>query len=537
MIPTSNVDHQRNTVNEPTGLGWSLWVVFAALPWLQPMHGEPWPAFYSEALAAGALLMIGAWAVLTQRGRWTIDALGAALLALAAVPLLQATFGQFVFVGEAWLVTLYLLAFALTVLVARRAEPLAPLRLADALFASIAVASLVSTGLTLYQWLEQDWLGTFVHFPLVGGRAYANLGQPNNLATLLCWGLIAIWWGHSRDKIGATTATLAATFLLLGVVLTRSRTGWLEVGLLAAAALYLRRRHAARPSIAVVLALLGWFVLLAVGLDPLAQQLTGDVPMGLRDQASAGKRPAIWQLALAEIAQRPWLGYGWNQGVPAHMSLAERFPDLRIIIQHAHSLLLDLLVWNGVPLGLAIVAALAWWTRAQWRACHTQAQRLLLLALGVLLVHAMLELPQTYLFFLLPAAVMMGTLAALQPSRPIFTLPRPVIAVAVVTLSAALLLIVRDYSRVEVDLLAARIRAARIHNPHPLAPAQPIVLGFLHSALERLRTQPTRELSDDELVQMRRTIIRYPSLGGMHRPRRCARGRTTHAGHWSACAC
>jgi len=66
-------------------------------------------------------------------------------------------------------------------------------------------------------------------------------------------------------------------------------------------------------------------------------------------------------------------------------------------------------------------------------------------------------------------------------------------------------------------LLAARIRAARIHNPHPLAPAQPIALGFLHSALERLRTQPTRELSDDELVQMRRTIIRYPSLGGLFR--------------------
>jgi O-antigen ligase len=492
-------------------------VIVAALPWLQPLHGEPWTAFYSEALAAAAMLAIGAWAVLANRGRWPVDAVTGALLALAAVPLVQASFGLFVFVGEAWLVTLYLLGFATTVLVARRAQQVAPWRLADALWAAIAIASLLSAGLTLYQWLQQDWLGAFVHFPLVGGRAYANLGQPNNLATLLCWGLIAVWWAQVRGRVGRSAGTLAAAFLLLGVVLTRSRTGWLEVGLLAIAALHLRRRHHSGPSVLVVLALLAWFVLLAVGLDPLVQHLSGDVPAGLRDQVSAGKRPLIWQLAVAEVAQRPWFGHGWNQGVPAHMDVAERFPDLLIIIQHAHSLVLDLLVWNGIPLGLTIVVGLAWWARGQWRSCSTAPQRLLLLALAVLLVHALLELPHAYLFFLLPAAIMMGTLGALSPSGSLLTLHRGMVGALVVALSVALAAIVHDYGRIEDDLMAARIRAAHIHNPHPPAPAHPLVLGFLHAALERLRTEPTRELSNDELAQMRHTIVRYPSLGGLFR--------------------
>lgn len=504
-------------INQPTGLGWALWVVAAALPWLSPIHGEPWTAFYSEALAAAAMLPIALWAVLRMRDGWALDRVAAALLALALVPLAQALFGMYVFAGEAWLVALYLASTALVALVARRAEEQSPLRLADVLFASLAVAALLSAGLALYQWLELDGLSNIVHFGLRQGRAFANLGQPNNLATLLCWGLIAIWWAHARAKVGGPVAILAAAFLLLGVVLTRSRTGWLEVAMLAAAALVLRARHKTGPSVLVTALLCGWFTLLAVGLEPLAAQALRDAPAQLSDQGSAGLRPAIWKLALDEIAQRPWFGYGWNQSVLAHMGIAEHHPELRIIINHAHNAVLDLMVWNGIPLGLAIVGGLVLWSRAQWRACRSQQQQLLLLALALLLVHALLELPHSYLYFLLPAAVMVGTLNAMSRSPTIWAVPRSVVAVAVLVLGALLVLSVRDYQAIERDLLAARMRAAGIHNPNPAAPAEPIVLGFLQTALVRLRTAPTAELPAEQLADLRRTLDRYPTLGGLFR--------------------
>ena len=87
---------------------------------------------------------------------------------------------------------------------------------------------------------------------------------------------------------------------------------------------------------------------------------------------------------------------------------AADYPALGVAVQHAHNLVLDLVLWNGVPLGLLLVGALAWWAWRQVRDAQTAQQRLLLLALGLLLLHALLELPHLYAFFLLPAAAMAG---------------------------------------------------------------------------------------------------------------------------------
>ncbi len=505
--------------NQSTGLGWALWVVVAALPWLLPFHAEPWTAFYSEALAAAVMVPIAIWAVLRHRGVWQVDTLAVAVLILALVPLAQALTGLFIFTGEAVLVAVYLAAFGVVTMVARRAEQLAPLRLADAMFASIAVAALLSVGLALYQWFGQDWLGILAS-PAVA-RAYANLGQPNNLATLLCWGLLAIWWGQARGKVGQPTALLAVAFLLTGVVLTRSRTGWLEVAMLAMAAIYVRRRYAAGPTSSTVLALSLWFAMLAA-VEPLVHPLLSEAPASVRGQTSIGSRPVIWQLAIESIAQRPWFGYGWNQGVQGHMGIADRYPDLHLIVHHAHSLLLDLMVWNGVPIGLTIAMGLAFWARAQWRACHAMPQRLLLLALALLLVHAMLELPHAYLYFLMPAAVMMGTLGAMDRASPIVSVPRAGLSLATIIFGSLLALAVSDYRAIEEDLRAARMRGAGIHNPHPAPEATPVVLGFLHAALTRLRAERARDLSDQEFADMRRALDRYPGYGALFRYARAA---------------
>lgn len=504
-----------STTNERTGLGWALWVVAAALPWLVPFHAEPWAAFYSEALAAAVMLPVAIWTVQRGRGAWQVDALAAAVLALSVVPLVQAGLGLFVFEGEAWLVALYLAGFAAVVLVARRAQHLAPLRLADAMFASIAVAALLSVGLALYQWLGQEWLGILVS-QVFFGRAYANVGQPNNLATLLCWGLVAVWWGHARGKVGPIAVLLAAAFLVAGVVLTRSRTGFLEVAVIAAAAIYLRRRHAVGPTFSVVLMLLAWFVLLATFEPAIQRLLLGEVA-AVRSQTSIGSRPAIWKAVLEAIAQRPWFGYGWNQGVQGHLAVADRYPDLHLIVHHAHNLLLDLMVWNGVPIGLAIAGGLGLWARAQWRACQTLQQRLLLLALALLLMHSMLELPHAYLYFLLPAGAMMGTLGAMGGSRAVASIPRGLVALATILLGSVLVFAVGDYHAIEEDMSAARMRAAQIHNPHPSPEPTPVVLSYLHTALKRLRAEPGRGLSTGELAEMRRTLERYPGYGGLFR--------------------
>ena len=115
------------------------------------------------------------------------------------------------------------------------------------------------------------------------------------------------------------------------------------------------------------------------------------------------------------IGLSPWWGYGWNQSVQAHVLLASAYPELRVSVAHAHNLVLDLMLWNGFPLGLALTGGLGAWLWYQLRGATTPTQLLLLLALGVFGLHAMLELPHAYAFFLLPAALMMGSLNEIRP--------------------------------------------------------------------------------------------------------------------------
>ena len=517
MPHSTLVQSATHATSRPTGIGWALWVVAAALPWLSPLHAETWPSFCAEAMAAAVMVPIALWAMFNGSGRWTVSVTAAVLLATALIPLTQAAFGLFVFPGEATLVALYIGAFATTVVVARHAQLIEPDRLVEALLAALAVAALLSTGLALYQWFEQDWLGIAVHYRLVSGRAYANVGQPNNLATLLCWGLIALWWGHERRKMTGVVATVAAGFLLLGVVLTRSRTGWIEVVLLALVALCVRARHKTGPRI-VAVSLLGlWFAVLTVGLEPMAHRLLREAPASLSAQSSAGLRPTIWGVALDEVAKRPLGGHGWVQGVPAYLAVADDHTNVKAVINYAHNLVLDLLVWNGVPLTLLILAGAAWWVRAQWRACRTSEQRLLMLALALLMVHALLELPHTYLFFLLPAAVMVGTLDALMPSRAILAPPRWSVGLVILALGAILTITVHDYQVLERDLQAAKLRTAGVHDPNPSPATNALVLGFYQTALSSLRTEPARDLSAERLADMRRALDRYPVAGALFR--------------------
>jgi O-antigen ligase len=485
--------------------------VVAALPWLLPTHTEPWPTFYSEALMAIVLLPIAAWALWKARGGWRIDAVVAGFGLVACVPLVQAAAGQFAFPGEAWLIAVYLTGMALAIAVAQRAQEVAPLRLADALFASLTMAALVSTGLALYQWFGLDFLGLAVAPPSAGGRPAANLGQSNNLYTLLVWGLLSLWWAHKRGHLGGWVAGLAAAFVLTGVALTQSRTGWLEVGLLAAAAVLGSRALGTRRQAPAFLALALWFVVLVAALESLGHLVLQAAPLTLAQQVNVGKRPLIWQMALQAIGQHPWAGYGWNQSVQASVDLAPDYPQLHYAVAHAHDLILDLALWNGVPLAGLLVGGLGLLIWHHVRGPLTATQWLLGLAVGVFLLHAMLELPHVYAFFLLPVALLVGTLGALRPPPAVARLPRPLVGLVVLLHAAVLLVMFQDYGRIEADAMAYRFRTAHI-GVKPQAPRPQVwFLGSLQSALETFRAEPTPDMSSVQLDAWKRTVRRYPS--------------------------
>jgi O-antigen ligase len=507
--------------NDPTGLGWVLLAICMSIPWLIPVHTNPWTTLYSEVAAGLVVMPLAIWVIGARRGRVEIDSLSIGFALAALIPLLQAACGLFLFPAEAPVVSLYLIGTALVVVVARRSENSAPGRLPDALFAGLVIAALVSTALALAQWLHLDWGPLLAAIPS-GVRTVANVGQTNELSTLFVWGLVGLWWAYLHRHIGGGVSVLAAAFLLVGVASTQSRTGWLAVGLLLITAVVSpvplnSKRH--RPAF-IGLGL--WFVLLVLGWPAATHLIEGGEALSLDAQLSPGQRPEIWAMMIDGIRHRPWFGYGWNQGRLVQLAELPHYADLQIGVQHAHNLVLDLMVWNGILLGLGMATLLAAWFCWQLRRASSAAQILLLLALSTFMLHAMLELPHCKAFFLVPAALMMGALNVRSALPVVFRLPRAVAAVSTAVLAVTLVLTWVDYRRIEVDLRAYEMRMA--WNGIGAEPPAPdiYILRALQFALATPRSELRVGMSPEELEYLRRLVTRYPVESALFRYARAA---------------
>lgn len=497
------------------GVGWQIWAVVASLPWLISTHSDPWTTFYSESLMAIALLPLLGWALYVSPGRWQVSRLVVLFASVALIPIVQAATGLLMLPWDAVLFVIYILAFAISVSLGQRVWSVGFCQLADSFFASLVIAALLSTGLALYQWLGLGGLGLLVPSSDIGGmRAIAQVGQSNNLSTLLIWGCVGLWWGYSRSQVGGLCVALALAFLLLGVTLTGSRTGCIQVVFVAVMALVWGRPRFPQYQRLVVIILVGWFVALLCVLPSISEWLFGALT---REMLNVGVRPKFWLMAIDALVDRPLWGYGWNQVVLVHIASAEHYLGLNTVMGHAHNLLLDLLLWNGVVVGGLLIWGVVWWGWCQIRMLVVEAHVIILSALGVFFIHSMLELPHLYGFFILPVGLMVGMVSVFRSEEVVLTLSRSIVALIGVFFAILLAAMFHDYSLIQKDMTARRMVAARITGAVAPVGSEVFVLRSLKEALDRLHTKPHRGMSRDELNQLRRVVLRYPTVGGLFR--------------------
>lgn len=505
---------------------WATWSGLFAIAWLLPTRTPPWSTFYHEALTAGCFLAAAWWALLrplmsspAPAALRSVELGGSALLlfGLAAVPLIQAGLGLLVFPTESFVYASYLLALSFAIVMAHHAQRHSPWVLVQAVLAGIVIAALVSAGLALYQRLGLTWLGLIAPDP-AWGRATANLGQPNNLSTLLCLGLAGLWWGFLRRHIGPVVGLLAAGLLLVGIVLTGSRTGLLALLVFPLAMAFGWRAVGGAARAGAMLVLAAWLLVVWTVLTFFPPEFLMSGGRNAVEQASGGYRPLMWSHMLDAIAQKPWTGWGWNQILLARTEMAALYPDDKVIFSYAHNLVLDLVMWNGVPLGLAIVFLAAWWLIASTRQAVDAEHWVLLAALAVLGTHALLEFPHAYLFFLLPAAVFVGAMDGELGSVLRLRVNRWWMLGGLVAASVLLVAIFRDYQEIERVEVSWQMYEANIGRTGSLPKAaSPVVLRGLADADEQLRKRPGADMPAEELNRWREALTRYPAAGGLAR--------------------
>lgn len=501
--------------------------------WLVSNHYPPWTAFYNESLAILALLALALISVFT-RPSFSLPVSAVLVALLACVPLIQFGLGLIDFFGDAVITAGYLGVLSLSVVVGANMQRLEGGRFVDGLAWSCLFGAMASVVLALHQWLGLEQLGIWLMGIPQYGRPYANLGQPNNLATLLCLGLAGAIYLRERGQFGLVALALLALVLIAGVAMTRSRMSFLAITVMAGWIVLGRRRLAFHCSIMEVLIALAVFAVLWTGWPKLAGWLllTPEWTVSRLQETFTGEvRLVLWQQLLEAIWRQPLSGYGWNQVSVAQMAVVADYPNLLAPFEYSHNLVIDLLVWNGAVLGTLIVLAMAAWLIARvWNMKDAESWFALICVL-LILTHGMVELPHAYAYFLVPVGLCIGILSVRDPG--FFNLSRRSYAVAVAVVAFFTAWIFVEYQTIEADHRLMRFESFGLeHRADDAVAPNVVLLTQLEEFIRFARTSAREDMSDEEVRWMGKVAHRYPyppalmryalALGLNHRPAEAA---------------
>lgn len=486
---------------------------FLGLSWLLPIKTLLWSEFYSELLV---FIVIAVLALIFLPRSLRLSLPIVSIFVVSLIPLGQVFTGTLIFAGDGWLNSLYLVGFFLSVVVGFNlgSSDNSPEKFIDSFAIALAIAAFLSALIGIRQWL--GLADSDVELNYSGARAYANLGQPNHLATLLCWGLIALAYLFERYKFGRITASLLASVMLFGLVITQSRTPLL-IGVSSIVFWWWQRRRFQLRLTSMCM--VGWFCafIMVYVLFPLLSDALMLSSQSLESRAGASARFDLWATAWKAITEGPALGYGWGQAIVAQIAVNDELP-LQGLMFYSHNLFLDILLWNGVWVGGPIVFGMVVWAVRLLRAPPRLETTFALLVVGAVFTHAMFEYPYAYAYFLLPAGLMLGVAESGRTAGRSFSMSgwiRGLFGLMVVIVTVA---VVREYQHYAHNDFNRRIAAAG-------------VIGFEQQKLEgdfRVFSQLdalqnfsqlklTDDLSDGELDKMSRVALRFPHLANLYR--------------------
>jgi O-antigen ligase len=454
----------------PRYLSFVLLALAMVVPYAVTNHTYPIPTFYSEFTALSLYLFVGAalaWLSSSARRE--------AALATPVVALVPLLFGLLLVVqtfvlrleqpSMNWLGAGFLLA---AFMATHAGYGFARANLADEALRWMAWALLTGGLFAVFCQVVQLFHAETRFAPFVVAynvtvdrRPFGNMAQANHLATVIAFALAAAMYLVQTRRLNVLLWTVVSSIYVLGQALTVSRGPWLQTGVVIVAGFWMavavaRRdgttRKTKRPWVTPI-ALLVLFVIVnvAVRWANVRYHLGLDVSAAHRfqDVGQIAPRLAMWKYGWTMFKEQPWLGVGWGEFPRHQFDLVKTLGDVEIA-NNSHDIFVDLLAKTGViGLGVVLIGLLAWLVRVL-RVPHTAARVFGLALIGVLLMHALVEYPQQYMFFLLPAMFVFGLL---ETETVGFVSPRVSLglhAAIVVAGLVALVPIYRQYARAEV---------------------------------------------------------------------------------------
>ena len=482
-------------------------LLFIIVAWLIPFHKTPWPTFSSEILTflSASFLLLSFYTQKLEIPRAQLFA-----IPLLTIPLLQLATGQILYASNAILCFAYVLMFWLMVIAGfNLSKEVKQRERVFSIFSLVVlVVGLISSVIAICQWLNihgyfSPWMYTFK-----GNRPYANLAQPNNLATLLTVALLACLYFYEKKWLKNIYLVPYALILMFSIALTQSRTSWVVCLFIL---IYLGVKQFNRNKRFGFLKLVGWvaiFGLMIANLPYLQQLISGLSSLKMAETASVIERASsgylrldMWQQQWIALLQQPWLGYGWNQTGMAQMAAYDAHPNHEWY-KSAHNIMLDLLIWNGAIIGGLIVVYLTAWLFWLNKGVKDTVSIIATLMVCAILIHGLLEFPLHYAYFLLPTGFLLGVIQAQYKNLPAIQVSSKITSVIAIVCIVGCAVSVRDYFLYKEQSSIASVKTPLTASQQQVMDEDIILLTQFKERIWWIQLDPKTKMNEEQLAHI-----------------------------------
>ncbi|OQW69376.1 MAG: hypothetical protein BVN35_19200 [Proteobacteria bacterium ST_bin11] len=496
-------------------------ILLAALPLLPlfaPWQLFPVTSFHQEwlALAAGLLACLCAWPLLHKTPQLAVPVITLLPLALAGFILLQTLVLPQVIAQHAGLAIGYLVwAALLMVLVGLLQQTYGRQRLLNGLAGGLLASALWAAcrELAARLWAEAGLWG--------------GIGQPNHYGDLLALGGVSLLYLQDSLRLRQGLFLSAGFLVALGLSLSPSRSVWFYWLALAVIA-WRYRRTWLKPMGFGLMAYLLLQGLWSMDVLP-TPQLTAAERM-LLQASGISPRWHIWRVAWDLFLQKPLLGHGFGEFDWAYYQAGRFIQEQATRIEHAHNIVMHLLVELGLLPVLLLSGAVIVWLRGVLASGDANSQLAattaegddpsdsmrawLLMLAAVLTIHSLLEYPLWHANFLGIAAWLLAI-----GERRFWLLPlsKPGAALAggLVSLAFAVAVVHEwQYTRMEMALLGAlahqnvQHEQALIDICQQIPDTAPLLLPYV-PVLFTLTGHPENPEMREQLIVLSEAAVRF----------------------------
>ena len=470
-----------------------LLIIFSiiALAYIIPNNSPPWNSFHSDFLAVLFSIILGFTCIKKETKLYSYHIIALFIILLSGIwtIALDNAYNTYFFIGS-----LYLSSSILCFDYAKNVDNKKSI---EYLFIALIFSSIISLAIQLAQ--ATDITERF--FPWIlenpeGGRFFGNLGQPNQLATLICTSFVGSLYLLNIKKISSTIQIVLSVCFSLSLALAGSKTSLLSIAVLAIFLIFLKNKRKS-----YFLRTLFLFLLIFIFKEVL--------PLNSRNYSASDistGRLDMWKMLLHAIMENPWIGYGFNNTVLANFHAIEAYPaSWNKITAHSHNLFIDLIIWFGIPLG-AFISFLIINIAYKFIIKQPSTEKKLIAYSAIpLIIHATLEFPLHYAYFLSILGFIAG---ATWQEKPIFN-SRLINRLSLIYCTTLGLLVTNQYFELEDRLREQRFFLQNFEGSKKQKEIKSIYLDLPENQYNFL---VRNEVTEENLKEMEKIAKYYPTF-------------------------